>query len=77
MYLVFSRQLNLNTGVSLCQKFLSRIKNSSNTLTSTFDEQFQKDCYFYIVSRQEETRFQLVSKTKIKKSNLTFFIIFF
>ncbi|HHM2819243.1 TPA: hypothetical protein ACROC8_002869, partial [Staphylococcus aureus] len=50
------RQLNLNTGVSLCQKFLSRIKNSSNTLTSTFDEQFQKDCYFYIVSRQEETR---------------------
>ena len=65
--LVFSRQLNLNTGVFLCQFFLSRLKKGINAVISTITSKFQKDSYFYIVSRQEETRFQLVSK-HLKKS---------
>jgi len=44
--------------------FLSTIKKHSNIVISTFEQYFKKDNYFYIVSRQEETRFQLVSKDK-------------
>ncbi|MEC5379146.1 hypothetical protein VWJ19_12395, partial [Staphylococcus hominis] len=59
------------TGVFLCQFFLSRLKKGINAVISTITPKFQKDSYFYIVSRQEETRFQLVSKhlkIHIKKS---------
>ncbi|HFD7243259.1 TPA: hypothetical protein ACF5VS_002813, partial [Staphylococcus aureus] len=43
-------------------------KNAQIPFTSRKISVFIKSSYFYIVSRQEETRFQLVSKTFQKPS---------
>ncbi|HHX2465839.1 TPA: hypothetical protein ACU7UY_002864, partial [Staphylococcus aureus] len=43
-------------------------KNNANVVIPTFLKHFNSLSYFYIVSRQEETRFQLVSKTFQKPS---------
>uniref|UniRef100_UPI001CA471FF hypothetical protein n=1 Tax=Staphylococcus aureus TaxID=1280 RepID=UPI001CA471FF len=43
-------------------------KKGITVVISTIIPKLQKDSYFYIVSRQEETRFQLVSKTFQKPS---------
>ncbi|MGZ9444393.1 hypothetical protein, partial [Staphylococcus epidermidis] len=58
------RHLNNITGVFSCQIFFSTTKTNKNTVISTINHIFKKERYFYIVSRQEETRFQLVSKDK-------------
>src|SRR5699024_3794888 len=50
------------TGAFLCQFFLSRTKIHKNTVISTMNQLLISLNYFYIVSRQEETRFHLVSK---------------
>ncbi|MDW4404530.1 hypothetical protein QI045_13645, partial [Staphylococcus saprophyticus] len=55
---------NLITGVFLCQILFYTLKTIENTVKSTIKRYFEKERYFYIVSRQEETRFQLVSKNK-------------
>ncbi|MDM5950112.1 hypothetical protein P8A11_14980, partial [Staphylococcus aureus] len=39
-----------------------RRKNATNPFITRIISVFIKSSYFYIVSRQEETRFQLVSK---------------
>src|SRR5699024_7608792 len=75
-----SRCFNLITGAFLCQFFLSRTKIHKNTVIPTIKQLLISLSYFYIVSRQEETRFQLVLKppTKTLKlivSSLKFFLI--
>ncbi|MEN0589690.1 hypothetical protein, partial [Kurthia gibsonii] len=49
--------LNNITGVFSCQIFFSTPKIHKNTVISTTNHVFKKERYFYIVSRQEETRF--------------------
>ncbi|EOB0422681.1 TPA: hypothetical protein ACROKA_002807, partial [Staphylococcus aureus] len=51
-----------------CQILFYTLKTIKNTVKSTLKRYFEKERYFYIVSRQEETRFQLVSKTFQKPS---------
>ncbi|EYH02210.1 hypothetical protein V708_02549 [Staphylococcus aureus T22074] len=51
------RHLNNITGVFYCQIFLSRTKTRLNAVISTVTAVYIKSSYFYIVSRQEETRF--------------------
>ncbi|EOB7879001.1 hypothetical protein ACI1SN_002736, partial [Staphylococcus aureus] len=51
-----------------CQKFLSTIKKAIIPYVPRITAINLKSSYFYIVSRQEETRFQLVSKTFQKPS---------
>src|SRR5699024_7909278 len=68
------------TGAFLCQFFLSRTKIHKNTVIPTIKQLFISLSYFYIVSRQEETRFQLVlrppTKTlKLIVISLKFFLI--
>src|SRR5699024_188650 len=72
--------LNHITGAFLCQFFLSRTKIHKNTVIPTIKQLFISLSYFYIVSRQEETRFQLVLKTPTKTLkliviSLNFFLI--
>ncbi|HFQ1479585.1 hypothetical protein KSC48_14545, partial [Staphylococcus aureus] len=45
-----------------CQFFFSRLKIQTNAGISRFISKFKKDSYFYIVSRQEETRFHSFQK---------------
>ena len=59
---------NLITGVFLCQILFYTLKTIKNTVKSTFKRYFEKERYFYIVSRQEETRFTRL-KNKNKKRN--------
>src|SRR5699024_10503400 len=68
------------TGAFLCQFFLSRTKIHKNTVIPTIKQLFISLSYFYIVSRQEETRFQLVLKPqnktlKLIEISLMFFFI--
>ncbi|EOB7462166.1 TPA: hypothetical protein ACOFLQ_002771, partial [Staphylococcus aureus] len=51
-----------------CQKFLSTRKIAIIPYIPRITAIILKSSYFYIVSRQEETRFQLVSKTFQKPS---------
>src|SRR5699024_1438352 len=46
------------------------LKIFQNTVTSSLKQHFKKERYFYIVSRQEETRFQLVLKPPTKTLKL-------
>ncbi|WP_225540301.1 hypothetical protein, partial [Streptococcus pneumoniae] len=61
---LLSRRFNHTTGFFLCQKLFSRIKNALNPFTSRIASVFIKSSYFYIVSRQEETRFTRFKKAK-------------
>ena len=53
-----------------CQIFFSTTKIHKNTVTSTINHIFKKERYFYIVSRQEETRFQLVSNSQVRRDKM-------
>lgn len=59
---LLSRRFNHTTGVFLCQKFLSTIKIAIIPYIPRITAIILKSSYFYIVSRQEETRF-----TRFKK----------
>src|SRR5699024_3286513 len=58
------------TGVFLCQKFLSTRKIAIIPYIPRITAIILKSSYFYIVSRQEETRFQLVLKPPTKTLKL-------
>src|SRR5699024_3788632 len=53
-----------------CQILFYTQKIFQNTVTSSLKQHFKKERYFYIVSRQEETRFQLVLKPQTKTLKL-------
>src|SRR5699024_11630099 len=62
--------LNHITGAFLCQFFLSRKKIHKNTVIPTIKQLLISLSYFYIVSRQEETRIKLVLKPPTKNLKL-------
>lgn len=62
---------NLITGVFLCQILFYTLKTIENTVKSTLKRYFEKERYFYIVSRQEETRFHSFLKTSNPQKSYT------
>ena len=68
--MILSRQFNLITGVFLCQILFSTLKIAKNAVISKFKRLFISLNYFYIVSRQEETRFQLVSNSQVRRDKM-------
>ena len=67
---------NLITGVFLCQILFYTLKTIENTVKSTLKRYFEKERYFYIVSRQEETRSHSFQKTTKHHSNHNLFYKF-
>src|SRR5699024_678487 len=65
-----SRRFNHTTGVFLCQKFLSTRKIAIIPYIPRITAIILKSSYFYIVSRQEETRFQLVSNSQVRRDKM-------
>ncbi|WP_218587549.1 hypothetical protein, partial [Staphylococcus ureilyticus] len=55
----------------LCQFFLSRTKIHKNTVIPTIKQLLISLSYFYIVSRQEETRFTRLKTLNPQKSYTT------
>src|SRR5699024_12372524 len=77
---ILTQQFNHITYVFLCQILFYTLKILQNTVTSSLKQHFKKERYFYIVSRQEETIFQLVLKPptntlKLIVISLKFFLI--
>ncbi|WP_225306374.1 hypothetical protein, partial [Staphylococcus aureus] len=66
---LLSRRFNHTTGFFLCQKFLSTRKIAIIPYIPRITAIILKSSYFYIVSRQEETRFQLGFKNLSKTIN--------
>ncbi|HHB6249276.1 TPA: hypothetical protein ACN9GX_002910, partial [Staphylococcus aureus] len=58
-----------------CQILFSRLKKGTNVVISTITPILKKERYFYIVSRQEETRFtRFKNHEKIHAYFLTFLL---
>src|SRR5699024_12686023 len=68
--MIFALLINLINRDYLCQILFYTLKIFQNTVTSSLNQHFKKERYFYIVSRQEETRFQLVLKPPTKTLKL-------